>query len=125
MLGVVSVAVLALAAEAFVAPHTPLRAPLTTVRAEPQEGGPFSFLGRLKREVDAVVDDAMMKKLGNGSAFYGKRKSNFYGAGDKEKRTGAGGEDYAGPVGGSYFKLDRDGNPISRRGTPLPRRNDK
>lgn len=82
--------------------------------------GPFGFLKRLAQEVDDIVDDAMMKKLGNGNNFYGKRKSNFYGKDDKGKRQSEDDNaEYNGPKGGSYFKLDREGRPVTRRGTPL------
>ncbi|KAJ8609820.1 hypothetical protein CTAYLR_008118 [Chrysophaeum taylorii] len=84
------------------------------------EGGPLGFFKKMSQEIDNMVDDAMMKKLGNGDAFYGKRKSNFYGANDKGKRQGPDDNaEYNGPKGGSYFKLDRDGRPVTRRGTPL------
>mmetsp|Transcript_35879 Transcript_35879/g.114960 ORF Transcript_35879/g.114960 Transcript_35879/m.114960 type:complete len:118 (-) Transcript_35879:673-1026(-) len=86
---------------------------------QPLRADPLGFLKKMKDELDAVVDDAMMKKMGNGTGFYGKRKSNFYGKEDEGKTSGKQDDDYSGPVGGSYFKLDRNGNPVSRRGTPL------
>ena len=39
---------------------------------------------------------------------YGKRKSSFYGENDSDKATGAEGEDYSGPGGGSYFVLSKE-----------------
>mmetsp|Transcript_23399 Transcript_23399/g.29172 ORF Transcript_23399/g.29172 Transcript_23399/m.29172 type:complete len:117 (+) Transcript_23399:49-399(+) len=92
------------------------------VLAGGNDDGPIGFFKRLGKGLDDMVDDAMMKKLGNGHSFYGKRKSNFYGSDDKNKMKGAW-EDYSGPQGGSYFKLDSEGRPISRRGTLLPTRN--
>ena len=32
-------------------------------------------------------DDASARRLGAGASFYGKRKSNFYGEGDKMKKA--------------------------------------
>ena len=82
----------------------------------------FDPLGALKRfgqGLDDFVDDAMDRKLGNGAEFYGKRKSNFYGADDPMKTDGRGGDQYKGPVGGGYFKRDAEGRPVTRKGTPL------
>ena len=90
----------------------PLSQRLAPVRAE-TEGGPLKFLSNIKKEIDALVDDAMMRKLGNGSGFYGSPKSNFY------RKEGEENGEYAGPSGGSYFKLDRDGRPVTRKGNPI------
>ena len=80
-----------------------------------------SFFSKLGKGLDDFVDDAMDRKLGNGDKFYGKRKSNFYGAGDEGKRAfeGDSSEDYAGPRTGGYFQLDSEGRPVSRRGKRL------
>jgi hypothetical protein len=51
---------------------------------EPQKNGGFFF--NFFKELDAFVDDATSRRLGAGSAFYGKRKSNFYGADDKGRK---------------------------------------
>ena len=37
-------------------------------------------------ELDNFIDDATSRRLGNGAAFYGKRKSNFYGEDDAGKK---------------------------------------
>lgn len=67
-------------------------APLTTPRAsctvlfEKDDGGIFGAVGNFFQELDAFVDDATSRRLGAGSAFYGKRKSSFYGKDDKNKK---------------------------------------
>jgi hypothetical protein len=52
--------------------------------SEPQKKG--GFFANFFEELDAFVDDATSRRLGAGSAFYGKRKSNFYGASDKGRK---------------------------------------
>jgi hypothetical protein len=49
--------------------------------------GIFNKIGEFFDELDAFVDDATARRLGNGSAFYGKRKSSFYGKEDKGKKA--------------------------------------
>ena len=44
------------------------------------------FFANFFEELDAFVDDATSRRLGAGSAFYGKRKSNFYGSNDKGRK---------------------------------------
>lgn len=44
------------------------------------------FFANFFEELDAFVDDATSRRLGSGSAFYGKRKSNFYGSNDKGRK---------------------------------------
>jgi hypothetical protein len=80
---------------------------------------PLAALKRFGQGLDDFVDDAMDRKLGNGAEFYGKRKSNFYGADDPMKTDGRGGDQYKGPVGGGYFKRDAEGRPVTRKGTPI------
>jgi hypothetical protein len=48
--------------------------------------GIFDKVGQFFEELDAFVDDATARRLGNGSAFYGKRKSSFYGKDDKDRK---------------------------------------
>ena len=99
--------------------------PATTTPSPQRSSAPlagFDPLGALKRfgqGLDDFVDDAMDRKLGNGAEFYGKRKSNFYGADDPMKSDGRGGDQYQGPVGGGYFKRDAEGRPVTRKGTPI------
>jgi hypothetical protein len=62
------------------------------------------------------------RRLGNGAAFYGKRKSNFYGEQDKNKKSSRdvfdATEDYQGPSTSGYFgwMVDEEGQwrPVSR-----------
>jgi hypothetical protein len=68
------------------------------------------------------VDDAMSRRLGGGAAFYGKRKSNFYGKDDKNKKQDTKmadpTEDYQGPTSSGLFQWmqDEDGQmrPVTR-----------
>ena len=53
---------------------------------EEAQGGVFGAIGNFFAELDAFVDDATSRRLGAGSAFYGKRKSSFYGETDKNKK---------------------------------------
>mmetsp|Transcript_1709 Transcript_1709/g.2252 ORF Transcript_1709/g.2252 Transcript_1709/m.2252 type:complete len:145 (-) Transcript_1709:39-473(-) len=73
-------------------------------------------------ELDAFVDDATNRRLGNGAAFYGKRKSTFYGEEDfnrkLDKDVDDATEDYQGPKTAGYFQwmADEDGQmrPVTR-----------
>jgi len=51
-----------------------------------EDGGLFGGVKSFFEELDKFVDDATARRLGNGSAFYGKRKSSFYGDDDKNKK---------------------------------------
>uniref|UniRef100_A0A7S2SCA4 PS II complex 12 kDa extrinsic protein n=1 Tax=Rhizochromulina marina TaxID=1034831 RepID=A0A7S2SCA4_9STRA len=117
-------------AEAFV-PSSGLarsmRAPRPVPRCAEEGGNPIS---RFFRELDNFVDDATLRRLGNGSSFYGKRKSGFYGEEDKARKLDPSkadpDEDYQGPTNSGYFVWRRndDGEmqPQSRlRGTPMER----
>jgi len=74
------------------------------------------------QELDNFVDDATSRRLGNGAAFYGKRKSNFYGEDDVNKKQDSKiadpTEDYQGPSSSGFFKWDWDEEgqlrPVSR-----------
>ena len=44
------------------------------------------FFKGLGEEIDAFADDAVNHRLGNGSQYYGKRKSAFYGKEDKMRK---------------------------------------
>lgn len=74
------------------------------------------------QELDNFVDDASARRLGNGAAFYGKRKSNFYGSNDKNRKLDAQTpdptEDYQAPSTGGYFQWQPDANgqmrPVTR-----------
>ena len=75
---------------------------------EDKDGGIFGAIGGFFEELDAFVDDATSRRLGAGSAFYGKRKSNFYGKEDKGRKDDRNApdptEDYQGPSQSGYFK---------------------
>lgn len=66
-----------------------------------------NFFSKFMKEVDNFVDDAASRRLGNGAAFYGKRKSSFYGEMDSMKKADADvaseDEDYQGPTNAGYF----------------------
>ena len=70
------------------------------------------FLASFFDELDAFVDDATNRRLGNGAAFYGKRKSAFYGEEDFMKKLDNSVpdplEDYQGPKKAGYFQWMMD-----------------
>jgi len=45
-----------------------------------------NFFSNFFQELDNFVDDATSRRLGAGQAFYGKRKSSFYGEDDSGKK---------------------------------------
>ena len=67
------------------------------------------FLSGFFNELDAFVDDATNRRLGNGAAFYGKRKSSFYGETDFQRKLDKDVadpmEDYQGPKKAGYFQV--------------------
>merc|ERR1711966_71026 len=75
---------------------------------EQDNGGIFGAIGNFFDELDAFVDDATSRRLGNGAAFYGKRKSSFYGENDVNKKRDRdiadNTEDYRGPNKAGYFQ---------------------
>lgn len=87
-----------------------------------QKGGFFQGVSKFFEELDAFIDDASARRLGNGAAFYGKRKSSFYGDDDKNKKkdktTSDPTEDYQGPTSTGLFQWiqDEDGQmrPVTR-----------
>jgi hypothetical protein len=66
------------------------------------------FFANFFQELDAFVDDATSRRLGNGAQYYGKRKSSFYGAEDSNKKRDSvvfdPTEDYWAANGAGYFK---------------------
>lgn len=80
----------------------------TNLFAESKKG----FFSDFFAELDAFVDDATSRRLGAGSAFYGKRKSNFYGSNDKGRKVDRDvpdpTEDYQGPAKSGYFQWMMD-----------------
>mmetsp|Transcript_3086 Transcript_3086/g.6842 ORF Transcript_3086/g.6842 Transcript_3086/m.6842 type:complete len:181 (+) Transcript_3086:187-729(+) len=115
-------ALLLVAAEGFVPGSVPVAT--TALRAEnnnDKSGGFFGAVSNFFEELDAFVDDATARRLGNGAAYYGKRKSSFYGEKDamkKEDRDVAdSSEDYMVQSGGNYkWITDENGQlrPVSR-----------
>ncbi|KAL7572063.1 hypothetical protein ACA910_001712 [Epithemia clementina (nom. ined.)] len=75
-------------------------------------GGFFKAVSDFFQELDAFVDDATARRLGNGAVFYGKRRSNFYGPNDKYKKTDRDTpdptEDYQGPTNTGLFMWMQD-----------------
>jgi len=69
-------------------PSTPTITTTTTTKktTTTQRNGIFDKVGEFFEELDAFVDDATSRRLGNGSKFYGKRRSNFYGDKDQDKK---------------------------------------
>lgn len=53
---------------------------------EPPETKKKGFFANFFEELDAFVDDATSRRLGNGAQYYGKRKSSFYGKDDINKK---------------------------------------
>lgn len=82
----------------------------------------FDAVGNFFQELDNFMDDASARRLGNGAAFYGKRKSNFYGDNDSMKKSDPQSfdptEDYRAPSTGGYFQWMPDENgqmrPVTR-----------
>ena len=77
-------------------------APIKTVTTSTQRYGIFDAVGEFFEELDAFVDDATSRRLGNGSKFYGKRRSNFYGEADKDKKRD---RTVADPTGESVLRV--------------------
>ena len=94
-------------------------------------GGFFQGVSNFFQEIDNFLDDASARRLGNGAAFYGKRKSNFYGEQDKNRKTDAftpdPTEDYQAPSTGGYFQWMPDENgqmrPVTRMKNKIVERN--
>lgn len=86
----------------------------------------FQGLKDFFQELDNFMDDASARRLGNGAAFYGKRKSNFYGANDKNRKLNSDvpdpTEDYQAPNTGGYFQWMRDENGDMRPVTRMKKR---
>merc|ERR1712154_130435 len=94
----------------------------------PQSSGrSHTQLNNFFKELDNFIDDAFSRRLGNGAAFYGKRKSSFYGKNDKNKKQSAKmadpSEDYQGPTSSGFFKWMEDEE--TGRMIPVTRRKNK
>ena len=88
---------------------------------EEKKGGFFGAVSNFFEELDAFVDDATARRLGNGAAYYGKRKSSFYGKNDSmrksDRNVADSSEDYMVQSGGNYkWVEDETGQlrPVSR-----------
>lgn len=105
---------------AFVA--TSRRNETRTIGVDTKLNGEKGFFAKFFEELDAFVDDATNRRLGNGAAFYGKRKSSFYGEEDfmkkEDKDVADPTEDYNGPKKAGYFQWVPDENgelrPVTR-----------
>ena len=71
-----------------------------------QRNGIFDRVGEFFSELDAFVDDATSRRLGNGSKFYGKRRSNFYGKEDKDRKRDRTVADPTGETSGGTMSTD-------------------
>lgn len=115
-------ALLVAAIEGFAtAPSKAGRAQTRLFAEEEKKGGFFGAINNFFEELDAFVDDATARRLGNGAAYYGKRKSSFYGKEDSMKKTDRNvadsTEDYMIQSGGNYKWIqDENGQmkPVSR-----------
>eukprot|EP00536_Pseudo-nitzschia_multiseries_P015637 jgi/Psemu1/43315/gm1.43315_g len=121
------VAALVLVSEGFApTPTTPSASRTTSTStelcAEKEGGNPiFGAISNFFQELDAFVDDATARRLGNGAAYYGKRKSSFYGSNDsmkkQDKDVADSEEDYMVSSAGNYkWITDENGQmiPVSR-----------
>ena len=92
--------------------------PTTTLLRQPTPQ--MGLFENFMEELDNFIDDATMRRMGNGAKFYGKRKSSFYGKDDamrkKDPKVADEAEDWRGPGGGSFFVLskerDEQGRPV-------------
>jgi hypothetical protein len=68
-----------------------------------------------------------MRRLGQGAKFYGKRKSNFYGSNDKNKKAvrdlSDPMEDYQGPTSSGFFRWVPDESGEFRPVTRMKQKN--
>ena len=113
-------ALLGVLVEGFANPSTGNREQ-TRLFAEEKKGGFFGAVSNFLVELDSFVDDATQRRLGNGAAYYGKRKSSFYGENDSMKKSDRdiadSSEDYMVQSGGNYkWVQDENGQmrPVSR-----------
>ena len=99
--------------------HTTSTSTTTSLNAENEQKKKkkSNFFTNMFEELDAFMDDATARRLGNGAAYYGKRKSSFYGSDDKMKKSDRdisdSEEDYMINAGGNY-KWVKDENGIDR-----------
>ena len=120
---VVAVLLLVDVAEGFTTtPNSSTRTGTQLCADKKGNGNPvFGAISNFFQELDAFVDDATARRLGNGAAYYGKRKSSFYGSEDSMKKDDRdisdSAEDYMVKSGGNYkWITDENGQmrPVSR-----------
>ena len=113
-------------------PYTSARVRLTARHVSNDEKTDFfSGVKEFFQELDNFLDDATARRLGNGAAFYGKRKSNFYGKNDKNRKSDPNRpdplEDFQAPLNGGYFQWMPDENgdlrPVTRMKKKVVERN--
>jgi len=113
-------------------PFSPSNPPLqcrtpTQLYQEEEKGGLSGFMSNFMEEVDSFIDDATNRRMGNGAAFYGKRKSEFYGKEDTMKKTNKNEadplEDYQGPRSAGYFQWAPDEDGMMRPVTRMKKKN--
>ena len=110
--------------EAFIPYNTPTseRIGISIRAAKDGKADFFDGVKEFFQELDNFLDDATARRLGNGAAFYGKRKSNFYGKNDKNRKADPSRpdplEDFQAPLNGGYFQWMPDENgdlrPVTR-----------
>ncbi len=101
-------------------PHDSLRHTTSDSTLHRLTSPQMGLFGDFFEELDNFIDDATMRRMGNGAKFYGKRKSSFYGKDDamrkKDPKVADEAEDWRGPGGGSFFVLskerDEQGRPV-------------
>jgi hypothetical protein len=88
-LALLAVAVSSAAAFSSTSPTTLSRSTSYPTLSMSNEGEPpkKGFFQNFFEELDAFVDDATSRRLGNGAQYYGKRKSSFYGADDSNRKV--------------------------------------
>ena len=136
ILAVVTTLCLMIVSDAFVIYPTAPRTASRQLAAEKDGkegggGGLFQGISNFFQEIDNFMDDASARRLGNGAAFYGKRKSKFYGEQDKNRKSDPGQadptEDFQAPMTGGYFKWMPDENgqmrPVTRMKNKVVERN--
>mmetsp|Transcript_25964 Transcript_25964/g.54166 ORF Transcript_25964/g.54166 Transcript_25964/m.54166 type:complete len:142 (+) Transcript_25964:69-494(+) len=96
----------------FVVPSTSSSRASALFESKNPLDGFMNGVSKFFAELDAFVDDASARRLGNGAAFYGKRKSSFYGSEDKNKKADRDvpdpTEDYQGPTNTGMFVWIQD-----------------
>lgn len=100
---------------------------ISTFKTRGADSTQLGLFDNFFKELDSFIDDATNRRLGNGAAFYGKRKSSFYGEEDFMKKADSDiddpTEDYQGPRQAGYFKWLPDENGQLRPVTRMKNKN--